>query len=210
MTQLNQNVEPTMIKRRTGGRSARIKNSVLEQALLELIESGYLGFSIAVVAKQAQVHETTIYRRWSTKEELIIDAIRYFGNAQLEIANTGDLTKDLENNLKNIAKVLQSPIGKALVQLSLASSQSPDIQKLIQQLWQERIHMGQQVFEFAIARGEWPKYYDKEYVFSLLIGPLITHHLLLQQPITNEMIQLQIQLILSHRDYLNIASELCK
>ena len=156
MTQRNQNIEPTMIKRRTGGRSARIKNSVLEQALLELIESGYLGFSIALVAKQAQVHETTIYRRWSAKEELIIDAIRYFGNAQLEIANTGDLTKDLENNLKNIAKVLQSPIGKALVQLSLASSQSPDIQKLIQQLWQERIHMGQQVFEFAIARGEWP------------------------------------------------------
>ena len=207
--QFNQDVEPTIIKRRTGGRSARVKNAVLEQALLELIENGYIGFSIAAVAKHAQVHETTIYRRLSTKEELIIDAIRYFGNVQLEIANTGDLAKDLEHNLKNIAQVLQSPIGRALVQLSLSSSQLPDIQRIIRQLWQERIHMGQQVFEFAIARGEWPKDYNKEYVFSLLIGPLMTHHLLLQQPITNEMIQLQIQAILSQRDHLNLDPELC-
>lgn len=209
MAEFNQNIEPRTIKRRTGGRSARVTNSVLEQALLELIENGYSGFSIAAVAKQAQVHETTIYRRWSTKEELIIDAIRYFGNAQLEISNTGDLAKDLESNLKSIVKVLQSSIGRTLVQLSLSSSQLPDIQKIIQQLWQERIHVGQQVFEFAIARGEWPKNYNKQYVFSLLIGPLMTHHLLLQQPITNEMIQLQIKAVLSLRDDITFTSQHC-
>ena len=90
-----QETKPTEVKRRVGGRSARVRTAVLEHALAELAESGYLSFNINSVAKRAKVHETTIYRRWPSKEELILDAVSEFANSQLTTINSGSLAGDL-------------------------------------------------------------------------------------------------------------------
>lgn len=204
MTELIKATEQPEVKRRTGGRSARVRTTVLEQALLELSENGYLAFSIAAVAKRAEVHETTIYRRWPTREELILDTVTEFANSQLTLINSGSLAQDLEHNMRSIANLIQTPIGSTLIFLGFTGNTVPEFKALNLQLWEERIRIGQAIFEYAIARGEWPQKYDQYRVFSEVIGPLLTHYFLLQRPISDEMIQQRVQSIIRDRDLFKI------
>ena len=62
-------------RRRPGGRSARVRAAVLEATLDQLAESGYDGLSFEAVAVRAGVHKTTLYRRWSDRTALVLDAM---------------------------------------------------------------------------------------------------------------------------------------
>src|SRR2546429_9224383 len=62
-------------KRRPGGRSARVRQAVLDAAFAELGEKGYGGLSIEAVALRSGVAKTTVYRRWPTRDELVADAL---------------------------------------------------------------------------------------------------------------------------------------
>ena len=56
-------------------RSAQAHRAILDATIELFVESGYEGLSIEGVAARAGVGKTTIYRRWSSKEDLIVDAI---------------------------------------------------------------------------------------------------------------------------------------
>lgn len=200
MTASTKDSENTEIKRRTGGRSARVKSNVLEQALLELSENGYLTFSIGAVAKRAQVHETTIYRRWATREELILDTVSEYTNSKLTTTNSGSLILDLEHSIRSIANLIQTPIGSTLIFLGFTGHTVPEFKALNLKLWDERIRIGQTIFKYAIERGEWPEKYDQYRVFSEVIGPLLAHYFLLQRPISDEMIQQRVQSIIRDKE----------
>jgi AcrR family transcriptional regulator len=49
---------------------------ILDAAVDELTERGYLGLSMEAVAARAGVAKTTLYRRWPTVQDLAIDALR--------------------------------------------------------------------------------------------------------------------------------------
>jgi len=183
--------------RRTGGRSARVRQAVLESALLELCDVGHAAFNISNVAKRAAVHETTVYRRWPQKEALISDACMQYADMQLPVPDTGNLANDLRIVLGNIARSLDTPIGRALVALGFAMRSMPEYQTFGTLFWRKRIEIGQQVFRQAIARGEWPADYHQDEVFSELIGPLLAMYFLLQVPITPAMIEQRIQFVIA-------------
>ncbi|WP_298143583.1 TetR/AcrR family transcriptional regulator [uncultured Acinetobacter sp.] len=185
------------IKKRTGGRSARVRQDVLTHALFELVEQGYIGFSIGQIAQRANVHETTIYRRWPTREALMIDAIKEFAHSQLSVINSGNLIADLQHYLHAIAQLLQTQIGKTLMMLAF----DPNLKQMNLALWQERQKVGQHIFQSAIKRDEWPQFYDQDLVFSEIFGPLFTHICLLQQPINDTMIQARVHFIISNVDF---------
>ena len=190
----------TTIKRRTGGRSARVRNDVLMHALFELIEQGYLGFNIAQIAQRAGVHETTIYRRWPTREALMMAAINEYANNQLTPINSGNLAQDLLHSLKTIANLLQSQIGKTLIMLAFNSDLPADLKQMTLILWQQRMQIGQTIFDYAIQRGEWPANYDQEMMFNQVIGPLLSQYYLLQQPISEDLLKQKVAFILNNRD----------
>ena len=60
---------------RTGGRSARVREAILAATFSELIDSGYAALSVEAVASRAGVNKTTIYRRWPTLDDLLVDAL---------------------------------------------------------------------------------------------------------------------------------------
>lgn len=187
------------IKRRTGGRSARVRQDVLTHALFELIEQGYIGFNISQIAKRANVHETTIYRRWPTREALMMETIGEFANNQLQPIDTGNLAQDLRHSLGLIANLLQSQIGKTLIILAFNPELPDKLKDMTLTLWQERMQIGQKLFGYAIQRGEWPEHYDHHLVFSEIIGPLLTYHFLLQRPITEQLLTQRVDFILANR-----------
>ena len=57
------------------GAAARgVRSAILAATLDVLVDTGYEGMSIDLVAARAGVHKTTVYRRWPTKSALVAAA----------------------------------------------------------------------------------------------------------------------------------------
>src|SRR3954470_12330232 len=56
-------------------RSARADQAIVDATLTMLSEEGYRSLSMEAVAARAGVGKATLYRRWSSKEQLVVDAI---------------------------------------------------------------------------------------------------------------------------------------
>src|SRR5215475_13461579 len=116
----------TVPKPRLGGRSARVREAVLTAAFAELDEHGYAGFNIEAVARRSGVHKTTIYRRWPTREALLVYALDTRGDRETPIPNTGSLRGDLRQFGEMVLGKLTSPNGNAVLKsLVIAIDESP-------------------------------------------------------------------------------------
>ena len=82
-------------RRRPGGRSAKVKDAVVAATVAELEEGGYDKLSIAAVAARAGVHESSIYRRWKTREGLAMEATFASFASHIAVPDKGSLVQDL-------------------------------------------------------------------------------------------------------------------
>jgi AcrR family transcriptional regulator len=76
---------------------------ILDAALEVLAETGYDGMTIDMVAARAKAGKATLYRRWASKGELVIDAVACMKTADLErdrLPDTGTLRGDLVAMIK--------------------------------------------------------------------------------------------------------------
>src|SRR6266566_4619906 len=83
-----------MIRKAGRPRSAQSHQAILEATLALFAEEGLQGLSIEAIAERARVGKTTIYRRWSSKEDVIKDALNLF-RADNPIPDTGNIRNDL-------------------------------------------------------------------------------------------------------------------
>ena len=58
---------------RPGGRSARVRDAV-HKAVVELLADGEIDVAIPKIAERAGVNPTSIYRRWGSRDHLLLDA----------------------------------------------------------------------------------------------------------------------------------------
>ncbi len=66
----------TKVGRRPGRpRSEEVEKAILDAALEVVADEGLPALSIEAVAHRAKVAKTTIYRRWGSKGELLVDAV---------------------------------------------------------------------------------------------------------------------------------------
>ena len=82
-------------------------------ALQVLAEDGYRGLTMDAVAMAAGVGKATIYRRWRSKEDLVVSAIQERSVDSLVVPDTGTLRDDLVHLLRSLAGVLTGPSGDA-------------------------------------------------------------------------------------------------
>jgi AcrR family transcriptional regulator len=61
--------------RRGRPRSAATDRAILDAVRAQLVEHGYTSLTIEGVAAKAGVAKTTVYRRWTTKADLVVDAV---------------------------------------------------------------------------------------------------------------------------------------
>jgi len=75
-------------------RSAEAHRAILDAAAALFIEEGFDAMSVEGVATRAAVGKATIYRRWPSKEDLVIDAIAQVF-AEAPRPETGSVRDDL-------------------------------------------------------------------------------------------------------------------
>src|SRR5260221_12467942 len=88
-------LEPEQTIRKAGRRrSAQSHQAILEATLALFAEVGFQGLSIEAIAERAGVGKTTIYRRWSSKEDVIKDPPDLFP-AGKPVPDTATIANDL-------------------------------------------------------------------------------------------------------------------
>jgi AcrR family transcriptional regulator len=103
------------------------RDEAIRAALLRLLgEVGYGGFTIDALAQAAGVGKATIYRRWRTKQDLIVDSISDLGSVLTVPPDTGSLREDLRQLMHLLAETTRSPVGAMLRSLVSAMQHHPE------------------------------------------------------------------------------------
>jgi AcrR family transcriptional regulator len=167
------------------GRPRSIQShQALLQATLELLaEVGFEAMSIEAIASRARVGKMTIYRRYTSKEELVADAIESV-REEVTIPNTGSFWGDINALIENAAQITLSPLGRQTVAMIISSASSnPQFAKIY---WIKYLQPRRQAFaivlEKAKARNEVRADLDPGLVFDAMSGIML--YALIFQPTT--------------------------
>jgi len=77
-------------------RGEELEAALLDAAWDELVEAGFAKLTMESVAVRAKTGVAVLYRRWPNKDDLVIAAIRHYGQTRpVEIPDTGSLRGDM-------------------------------------------------------------------------------------------------------------------
>jgi len=176
------------VRRRTGGRSARVRQDILDATLQAVAEHGAEAISIPAIARQAGVHETSVYRRWGTREHLVVDALLDYSRQHLAVPDTGTLRGDLIAFADELTAYLATPFGTALVRsMSATADETPALAETREDFWRSRFETARVMIDRAVTRGELPEDTDAALTLEILIAPLHFRALLTRRPIDDHL-----------------------
>jgi AcrR family transcriptional regulator len=174
---------------RTGGRSARVREAVLSAVLHELDVNGYAGLSVEGVASRAGVNKTTIYRRWPTLDDLLVDALMTWSEDAIPGRETGSIETDLLTLGRELADQLNGGIGRQIVAVVLtAGLRSPQLREATRRYFDQQAVRAQPIVAQAIDRGELPANTDANALLTTFRAPLFYRMVTTGDPIDEDAI----------------------
>jgi AcrR family transcriptional regulator len=132
-----------VVRRRRG---AALEDAILSAAYAELSTVGYQAFSVEGVAARARTGKASIYRRWPTKQELVLDALLEVLPTPEQCGIDVDIdtlpddvsTADMLRQLAHvIAGLLSSPAGDAMRAVKCEAFSDPELARAVDERFQE-------------------------------------------------------------------------
>jgi AcrR family transcriptional regulator len=170
------------------GRSEPARQAVLEAADDLLVERGFAGVTIEGIAARAGVAKQTIYRWWSSKTEILMDAFVDDAAQELVPPDRGDLAGDLRAYLRKLAAFLTTSDAGAVFRALVGQSQhDAEVAARFRAdyLGQQRERDRAPILR-AIERGELPRSTDVELAIDELLGPIYYRVLVTGRPVPRE------------------------
>ncbi|MGW4245843.1 TetR/AcrR family transcriptional regulator [Nocardia sp. NPDC004722] len=173
-------------QRRPGGRSTRVREAVHAAVLDAIAEHGVDRVGIPDIARRAEVRDSSIYRRWGTRENLILDALLANSERLMPIPDTGTVHGDLTALATELADYLATPLGSSLVRALAYLTDTDAIAEARTTFWSTRFRAAAPIVSRAIARGELRPDTDPRLALELLAAPLHFRATLTREPVTPE------------------------
>ncbi|TQS70353.1 TetR/AcrR family transcriptional regulator [Rhodobacteraceae bacterium] len=134
--------------------------AILEATIDLLAEVGYDGLSTAKVADRAQAGKGTMYRRWPTKTDLVLDAVAHMKAQQIDLdalPDTGSLRGDLLALFQPQDRAQVDRILRAMAGVVSMISQAPGLAETGDySIFEPWIAANTILMERAMTRGEIP------------------------------------------------------
>lgn len=183
---------------RTGGRSARVREAILAAAFGELIDNGYAALSVEAVASRAGVNKTTIYRRWPTLDDLLVDALMEWSHDAFPAQDTGSIEMDLLALGRQLAEVLNGGVGRQVVALVLtAGLRSDQLRETTRRYFDHQAERVIPAISRAIDRGELPVDCDANALLTIFRAPLFYRMVTTGDPIDEDLITQAVRVALA-------------
>lgn len=100
-------------RRRPRRRGEELYAAIFEATLAELAEVGYARLTMERVAARAHASKMSLYKRWPSRRELVIAALRHRDRTPEAPPDTGNLRDDVLAFLRRMARQLDGMLGEA-------------------------------------------------------------------------------------------------
>ncbi|MEV4169033.1 TetR/AcrR family transcriptional regulator [Nonomuraea sp. NPDC049709] len=158
-------------------RSEKAEKAIID-ATLDLIGEG-MGVSeltIEAIASKAGVGKTTIYRRWSNKEDLIVDALSTLKAPLPELSGTS-----VRDDLISLVDAMRQESGdlRSRCVMNIAMSEADRYPRLMERFLKRAVEPRREamraVIELGIATGELRADLDVEMGMAMISGTMLWH-----------------------------------
>ncbi len=148
------------------------RDEALRQAALEVLaEEGYDRLTMELVAHRAGASKATIYRRWASKVDLVIDAVELV-KPLVESVDTGSLEGDLELIVEATCTRHGELAVAVMCGVSSALGRDPELLAAFDERFtQPRVRRIREVLERAQQRGELAR--DVDVAFAATVLPAL-------------------------------------
>jgi len=142
--------------------------AILTAALEALAEVGYDRLTMDMVARRAHAGKGALYRRWPSKADLVIDAVKV-GSTRLDVPDTGSLAGDL----KVLADAATEVMGNhqrflLMAGLATAASRDPELARVLARQMGPREDVLGAMWARAMDRGEIPRGRDCQAIWEVV------------------------------------------
>jgi AcrR family transcriptional regulator len=150
-----------------------VREAVLSAVLHELEANGITGLSVEAVASRAGVNKTTVYRRWPTLDDLLIDALMTWSEDANPVPDTGSVEETLLMVGRQLANQLNAGVGRQIVAVVLtAGLRSPQLREATRRFFEQQAVRATPQIARAIDRGELPADTDANALLTTFRAPL--------------------------------------
>ncbi|MDG4785366.1 TetR/AcrR family transcriptional regulator [Micromonospora sp. WMMD1102] len=114
-------------ERRTRRRGDDLVRAIHAAVLRQVAEVGIGGLTMEGIAKEAATAKTSLYRRWSSPRELLLDALHEAHPQEVPSPGANDLRGDLIRALTQLVAWMTTPAAAAVVALLMERQRHPDL-----------------------------------------------------------------------------------
>ncbi|MGD9705755.1 MAG: TetR/AcrR family transcriptional regulator [Acidimicrobiia bacterium] len=155
-------------------RVARSRTRLLAAATALLIEGGPRGVTVDAVAERSGVAKSTLYRHWSSVNELLIDVMRANVPESMQVDLDAGFEAALRRWIEQAVTTLSAPDWARILPVLLElRSQSPEMAELLAADFDDKLATVASILELGAAEGRLPAGLDARLVTETLIGPLV-------------------------------------
>ncbi|WP_409330159.1 TetR/AcrR family transcriptional regulator [Trujillonella humicola] len=124
-------VSPETPRTSRGGRPRDpSRDGVIREAILRLLgDVGYGALTMDAVAAEAGVGKATIYRRWRTKQDLVVDTVSVMNQSLATPVDTGSLEGDIREVIHRFVDLINGPVGTAIRSLLPVMQHQPELRR---------------------------------------------------------------------------------
>jgi AcrR family transcriptional regulator len=161
-----------------------VTDAIVDAVFVELAEVGYGRLSMEAVAKRAGVGKTAVYRRWPSKQAMVVALVSQVAVTAIAVPDTGNLRDDVKEYLENASEALDHPLARTIIpDLFAEAARNPaliaDLSSTVRDPRRERAAT---VVRRGIARGELAPDTDLELALDFLAGPLYWRLTIIRSP----------------------------
>ncbi len=175
-----------------------VTDGIIAAVLDELADVGYGKLSMDGVARRARAGKAALYRRWPTKQDMVLDAVASISLPVRETLSSGDLVTDVVDIIRSVDEWLgESRMSRIMPDLLAEAKRNRDLaDALTARLGVTRREYGHAVLEEARRRGELAADVDVEYALDLMAGPIFWRICGRRQNTTPEFLDLVVDTVL--------------
>lgn len=140
---------------RSRRRGEELYAAIFEATLAELTEVGYARLAMERVAARAGAGKMSLYKRWPTRAELVVAALRHDRGEPDPVPDTGDLREDVLALLRRGAASLNGVFGVAARGLMAETLNEPTQTATVRAtMFTSRDRVMREILDRAVARGD--------------------------------------------------------